>query len=116
MRRMTRPVLEGPVKCADLREPQQECNFADGKPTFHQVAHREFATHLGQDTAKIRSFLLELAMQSPGTHAEARRNLRKLRLAVRKSLGEEAAHRVGCRFGLRQLCKQCYDLGFDDAL
>ena len=116
MRRVTSPVLEGAVKCTHLREPQQESDFADGKSTFNQMAHREFVTHFGQNPAKIRPFLLQPAMQSPGTHTESRRKLRKFRLAVREFLREEAAHRVGCRLGLRQLCKERYDLGFDDLL
>src|SRR5947207_7338640 len=38
------------------------------------------------------------------------------RLALRKFLGEEAAHAVGCRFGLGQFCKEGHNLSFDDAL
>jgi hypothetical protein len=116
MRRLTSPVLEGAVKCAHLRKPQQESDFADSKPTFNQVTHCEFVTHFGQNLAKIRPFLFQPAMQSPGAHTESGRELRKFRLAVREFLREEAAHRVGSRLGLRQLCKERYHLGFDNRL
>jgi hypothetical protein len=55
-------------------------------------------------------------MQRPGAHTKSRRKLLKLRLAVRKFLGEEAAHRIGCRLSLWPLRKERYDLGFDDLL
>jgi Nickel responsive protein SCO4226-like len=52
MRRMTGPVLEGRVKCADLGEAQQESDFADAKPTFHQVPQREFAATSADVTSR----------------------------------------------------------------
>jgi hypothetical protein len=116
MRRVTGPLLESPVKCAHLREPQQKGNLTDSKTTFDQVAYCKFTTHFGQNLPKIRSFLLQPAMQRPGAHTKSRRKLLKLRLAVRKFLGEEAAHRIGCRLSLWQLRKERYDLGFDDLL
>ena len=111
---MTGPVLEGPVKCAYLGEPEEKCDLANGKPMLDQVAYRQFATHFGQDTAKSGSFFLQPAMQSPGTHAKSLRQLLEFRLTIGKRLREKTAHRVGCGFGFRQLRKQCQDLGFDD--
>lgn len=52
------------MKCADLREAQQESDFAEGKPTFNQVPHREFAATSADVTPRGCAFHFRAAVSN----------------------------------------------------
>src|SRR5690606_26644240 len=69
-RRLASPALESPAKGAQLRETEQEGDFAQGISVFLQIADRLFLANILYQALERLSLLLELAVQGMPAHVQ----------------------------------------------